>query len=296
MKSVGASGIGNGLQRSCVGVASTSSNGAVRNSPLSIRANGLCVTDALDLRRRLGRLEQVDDEPKIHLGTHRRLAEDRAHVQHSETAHLKKILEHGWAAPLELRGADAQDLDDVIGNEPVAAADQLEPQLTLADAGFASDQHTEAQHVHEHAVALGRLRESLRKVAAQLVDQKRRGQRAREHRDVARFRDLEDARMARHAVGHDERGRRGRKAAFDHAAEPLGLQRREMGFLVGTDDLDPVRMDQIEMADERGRLTRVLANERAAAGLAAHPGERQALPVVFIQLRDGCLQHVVAMR
>ena len=37
MKSVGAAGIGNGLQRNCDGVASVSANGAVRSRPLSIR-------------------------------------------------------------------------------------------------------------------------------------------------------------------------------------------------------------------------------------------------------------------
>ncbi len=36
-KSVGACGIGNGLQRSCDGVASVSVNGAVRSAPLSTR-------------------------------------------------------------------------------------------------------------------------------------------------------------------------------------------------------------------------------------------------------------------
>ena len=38
MKSVGSFGIGIGLQRNCVGVASTSLNGALRMSPLSMRA------------------------------------------------------------------------------------------------------------------------------------------------------------------------------------------------------------------------------------------------------------------
>ena len=38
MKSVGFFGIGIGLQRNCVGVASTSLNGALRIKPLSMRA------------------------------------------------------------------------------------------------------------------------------------------------------------------------------------------------------------------------------------------------------------------
>ena len=44
-KSVGASGIGNGLQRNCDGVASVSLNGAVRIMPLSTRLYGLCTTE-----------------------------------------------------------------------------------------------------------------------------------------------------------------------------------------------------------------------------------------------------------
>ncbi len=45
MNSVGASGIGNGLQRSWEGVASVSLNGAVRIATLSMRAYGLCTTE-----------------------------------------------------------------------------------------------------------------------------------------------------------------------------------------------------------------------------------------------------------
>jgi hypothetical protein len=44
-KSVGLSGMGIGLQRSCVGVASTSLNGALLIKPLSMRALGRCTTD-----------------------------------------------------------------------------------------------------------------------------------------------------------------------------------------------------------------------------------------------------------
>ena len=44
-KSVGFFGIGNGLQRNCVGVASTSWNGALRIMPLSARVYGRCTTE-----------------------------------------------------------------------------------------------------------------------------------------------------------------------------------------------------------------------------------------------------------
>ena len=51
------------------------------------------------------------------------------------------------------RIADAADLHRVVRNEPVAALDQLDGRLALADAAVAEDQHALAVHVHQHAVA-----------------------------------------------------------------------------------------------------------------------------------------------
>ena len=43
---------------------------------------------------------------------------------------------------------------DVVGDEPVAAHDQVERGLALADAALAEQQHADAEHVDQHAVEL----------------------------------------------------------------------------------------------------------------------------------------------
>ncbi len=44
------------------------------------------------------------------------------------------------------------DLHGVVGHQPVAATDQIQRTLTLADAAFARDQHAQAQDIEENAV------------------------------------------------------------------------------------------------------------------------------------------------
>ena len=137
---------------------------------------------SVGIARAGGRPREVRDQPQLHLAAHRGLAEDGADVEQAEAAHLDEVLQHGRAAALERAGRDARDLDHVVGHQAVAAADQLEPELALAYARFAGDEHAEAEHVHEHAVALGALGERLGEVARQLLDHARRRQRRGEQR------------------------------------------------------------------------------------------------------------------
>ena len=46
----------------------------------------------------------------------------------------------------------AAQLDHVVGDQPVAAPDQLEGGLALADAARTANQHADAQHLHQGAV------------------------------------------------------------------------------------------------------------------------------------------------
>ena len=61
------------------------------------------------------------------------------------------------AAALERGLRDAVEIDRVVGDQAVAARDQLQPELALAQARLAGEQHAQAEDVHEHAVARGAL-------------------------------------------------------------------------------------------------------------------------------------------
>ena len=59
--------------------------------------------------------------------------------------------ELGAGADQDRFGA-APDFDRVVGDQPVAADDQVERALALADAALADQQHAEPEHVEQHAV------------------------------------------------------------------------------------------------------------------------------------------------
>ena len=89
------------------------------------------------------------------------------------------------------------------------------------------------------------------------------------------------------AVGEDQR--RGRRRE-----QPVG-ERGDRSGLVDADDLDAVRMREIEVADQRRRRGR-LAAHHGPAFAPGGPGERKRLAVVLMQLRDVDLEHPAAMR
>ena len=72
--------------------------------------------------------------------------------------------------PFERGLRDAVEVDRVVGHQAVAARDQLEAELALAEARLAGQQHAEAEDVHEDAVARRALGEVLAEVAAHDVD------------------------------------------------------------------------------------------------------------------------------
>ncbi len=54
--------------------------------------------------------------------------------------------------PIEVRLSPPPHFHRVVGDQPVAADDQVERALALADSAVADDQHAEAEDVHQHAV------------------------------------------------------------------------------------------------------------------------------------------------
>ena len=95
---------------------------------------------------------QVHDELEPHLAAHRSFAKDGADVEQANAAHFEQVLQQIGAAALDRGLVDAVQIHRVVGHQAVAARDQLQPQLALAQARFAGNQHAQAQNVHEHAV------------------------------------------------------------------------------------------------------------------------------------------------
>ena len=95
---------------------------------------------------------------------HRGLSEYGPDVQYADAAHLEKILEHQWTAAFQRIGRDAIELDDVVGDKPVAARDELERELAFPDRRCAGDEHAHFEDVQEHSVQRGRFREHTRQV------------------------------------------------------------------------------------------------------------------------------------
>ena len=62
-----------------------------------------------------------------------------------------------------------------------------------------------------------------------------------------------------------------------------------MRLLVFAEHLDAVRMDEIEMADERRGFRRVLTDYGVAAGVTGKPGQRELFAIALIELRDADL-------
>ena len=199
----------------------------------------------------------------------------------------RKSLQQRRTAALQRGRRDARNFHHIVGHQALAAADQFERELAFADAGLPRDEHPDPEHVHQHAVALDAVREPLGEVTGKLLDDAGRRQRRCKQRRARALRLCQQRRRRLDAVGKDQR--RGRRSE-----QPIGECGDRSG-LVDADDLDAVRMREVEVADQcrcRGRL----AAHHGPAFAPGGPGERKRLAVVLMQLRDVDLEHPAAMR
>ena len=195
----------------------------------------------------------MHDELEPHLPAHRRLAEDRADVQQADAAHFQQVQQQVGAAPFDGVLVDAEEVDRVVGHEAVAARDQLQPELALAQARFARDHHAHAQDVHEHAVHRGALGKVLGQVRAQQVDHEGRRLARGEQRQLGALADRQQFVRRGLAVGqHQHRGLQRDDAGNAPGAVFLATA-RQVGHLAGAEDLHAVGVDVVEVADEVGR-------------------------------------------
>ena len=112
----------------------------------------------------------------------RRDAEQIAEVDEAEPAHFHVMPRQLRAAADDDRRRAAADLDGVVGDEPMAAHDQVERALALADAALPDHQHAEAENVEQHAVDHFADGEAILEQRRQLADRRGRADPRRQQR------------------------------------------------------------------------------------------------------------------
>src|SRR6202171_4055976 len=98
-------------------------------------------------------------------------AEEVLDVDDADSPDLHVVLDDLRAAPVDAAALLALQIDDVVGHQSVAARDEVERQLALADAALAQDEHAHADDVDEHAVHRGRGGERLLEELLDVVDE-----------------------------------------------------------------------------------------------------------------------------
>src|SRR4030095_16463898 len=69
-----------------------------------------------------------------------------------QPADLHVVADHARPGAVDQGRPDAADVDDVVRDQPVPAADQIERRLALADAALAEQQHPDPEDVEEDPV------------------------------------------------------------------------------------------------------------------------------------------------
>ena len=160
---------------------------------------------------------QVHDQLDAHLPAHGGFSEDRLDVEQADAAHFEQVEQQFRAASLECRLRHAVDVHCIVGNQSVTSGNQLQAQLTFAQARFAREQNTQPENVHEHPVARGSLGEQLAEVAADHVDHLASRLGGDKQRDGRALAHRHQAVRWRLAIGHDHHRWLQRHDALDAA-------------------------------------------------------------------------------
>jgi hypothetical protein len=169
----------------------------------------------------------------------------------------------------------------------VAARDELERQLALADGGVARDEHADLEHVEHHAVERRDLAQLLLHVGAQHVDHVLAGLRRPDERHARRASAQSTSALGRgDVVGHDDDDDVAPAHAFQRLAPQGRFELLDVIHLAAPEHLREQRMDQVQVADEaHAGLAQHLAGELApGAGLSRRPGKPEPLAAVVKQL------------
>ena len=220
----------------------------------------------------------MHDELEAHLAAHGRLAKDGADIEQTDAAHFQQVLQQLGALALDGGLVDAEQIHRIVGHQAVAARDQLQAQLALAQARLAGDHHAQTQNVHEHAMHGGAVGEVLGQVSAQHVDDKRRRLVRGEHRDLRALAHRHQRIGCGLVVGQHEHRWFQRHDAGNAALTIVGGGVAQVCNLALAQDLDPVGVDVVEVADQVGAGTRGAHGHLVKAALGG-PQARHPLPL-----------------
>jgi hypothetical protein len=244
-----------------------------------------------------GCVDQVDDQAEVLGALDRVVTVHHAHVEDAEPAHLEEVAEWLRAGAHHQVGGDAGELGSVVGDQAVAARNQVECQLALADAARPGQQDADAEYLDEDAVQRQPGRQQVEQFEAQAVDQVVAGQRRGHQRDAGALGRVGDGVGRRQAVAHHHQHRCSGEQPFEHVAVGFGCQGVEVVHLGRAEDLHRARVDQVEVVDQqRAQLGVVTAGDGPkAAGPARRPRQLEARAERVEQVVDGRpLGHAVA--
>ena len=115
----------------------------------------------------------MHDKFEPHFATHRGLAKNAPDIEQPNAPNFEQVLKQFRAPPFNGGLVDTVEVDGVIGHQPVATGNQLQPQLALSQSRLTGNEHPKTQNVHEHAVHRRSVGKMLGQVSAQHVDHKR---------------------------------------------------------------------------------------------------------------------------
>ena len=114
--------------------------------------------------------DELDDEFDLLGIAHRRHTEQIFDVDDAEAANFHVMANHA-STRAEHGIAFRPHMHDVVGDQAMAAHDEIERGFALADATLADHQHTDAEHVDQHAVNLRVRRQLVLQPMCDLVDE-----------------------------------------------------------------------------------------------------------------------------
>ncbi|OMP13865.1 hypothetical protein COLO4_00780, partial [Corchorus olitorius] len=230
---------------------------------------------------------ELHDQLDLHLPAHRGFTEDRLDVEQAQAAHFQQVLQQRRAAPLNEVRTQPHEVDCVVGNEAVAARDQFQAQLALAQTRIAHDQHAHAKDVEKHPVHRHARCRDARQIQAQVIDDGSRGNRRREQRRRRTRAAQLQVRGRIHTIGHDQEGRLQQDQLAHLSLAVFFRQALVVGDLGLAEHLDAIWMDEVQVPDEVRRGGRFLGEvhvERAVRALQA--GDPRQLQIGCVVVKD----------
>jgi hypothetical protein len=169
-------------------------------------------------------------------------AEQIADVDDAEPAHLHMVPRQVGAGANQVALAAQPYFDSIVGDQPVAAYDQIERALALADAAVAGNQHAEAQNVDEHAVHDLADGQRVLQQRTDLGDGDRCGDGGTDQRHMVALAGGQQFRRRLPAAGDQHAGDVVRERRRQHADARRAVQAFEIPHLALAEDEDAARL------------------------------------------------------